>query len=340
MCANRQKQIGLALQNYHDAYQGFPAGYGRLPRTVNSAGSGSRWGFSPHFFLLPFIEQVVVYDAGCIWGISLDRSMDAQDTADMSNPLARRMHHLECPSEMGSNPMPELPDNWSGRFGASNYVYSGADWQDAGHRQSVTFQTNPRAAFSAHCGRENPIASYNFKALSDIIDGTSNTVLLSESCRGNGNTRLTKVGVAVSSGAVPVPTGTTLVTSARPQQCMALTQGQEYSSSATISTNSFWKGGLWFHSIPLMNSFHTIMPPNGPTCLSGNDNWPNEVMKSASSYHPGGVVCALFDASVRFVNDTVDTGDLNDFPVDSGPSPYGVWGALGSINGGESRELP
>ena len=56
-------------------------------------------------------------------------------------------------------------------------------------------------------------------------------------------------------------------------------------------------------------------------------------MKSASSYHPGGVNCALFDGSVRFVNETVNTGTLSANPVDSGSSPYGVWGALGSING-------
>ena len=82
------------------------------------------------------------------------------------------------------------------------------------------------------------------------------------------------------------------------------------------------------------------MPPNGPTCIRADADWSQDVMKSASSYHPGGVVCALFDASVRFVNDTVDTGTLSASPVAFGPSPYGVWGALGSINGAESQPLP
>jgi hypothetical protein len=48
----------------------------------------------------------------------------------------------------------------------------------------------------------------------------------------------------------------------------------------------------------------------------------------------------MADASVRFVNQTINTGNptVPDWPPDnrSGPSPYGVWGAMGSKNGGEA----
>ena len=51
----------------------------------------------------------------------------------------------------------------------------------------------------------------------------------------------------------------------------------------------------------------------------------------------------MADASTRFVNDNIDTGDLTK-KVGSGvdrlanptPSPYGVWGAMGSKMGGEA----
>jgi hypothetical protein len=52
------------------------------------------------------------------------------------------------------------------------------------------------------------------------------------------------------------------------------------------------------------------------------------------------VFVGLADGSVRFIDETIDTGNLSLKHPGSGPSPYGVWGALGSRAGGESRGLP
>jgi len=62
---------------------------------------------------------------------------------------------------------------------------------------------------------------------------------------------------------------------------------------------------------------------------------------AASSYHPGGVNATFVDASARFVADSVDAGRITETPGRpafegnwwdySGPSTYGVWGALGTI---------
>ena len=62
---------------------------------------------------------------------------------------------------------------------------------------------------------------------------------------------------------------------------------------------------------------------------------------TAQSFHPGGVICLLGDGACRFVSQTINcstpgtAGLASQDPV-SGPSPYGVWGALGSRNGGEA----
>ena len=73
-------------------------------------------------------------------------------------------------------------------------------------------------------------------------------------------------------------------------------------------------------------------------------------MGTLSSFHPGGGLVSMADASVRFVSQTINTGNQA-FPDDgttgaptppwpnnnrSGISPYGVWGAMGSRTGGEA----
>jgi hypothetical protein len=83
-----------------------------------------------------------------------------------------------------------------------------------------------------------------------------------------------------------------------------------------------------------------MFPPNSPHCSSGNrDVWGHW---SAASYHPGGVIGGLFDGSGRFVSNTIEyiTPGIS-IPQQNltGQSQYGIWGAMGSINGAESQSL-
>lgn len=103
-------------------------------------------------------------------------------------------------------------------------------------------------------------------------------------------------------------------------------------------------GSLFGMYYPNFTTFHTVMPPNGPSC--GND-WGDTLISSPTSYHSGGVNGVMGDGSVRFISDTIDTGDLS-YPISlnpagvtnlrpvAGKSPFGVWGAMGTINGGET----
>jgi hypothetical protein len=111
--------------------------------------------------------------------------------------------------------------------------------------------------------------------------------------------------------------------------------------------------------------FNTILPPNAPSCTwySGANIHVDAMLFPPTSNHSGGVNAALADGAVRFIPDTIHVTfgvnppgsrgtcgtDYSGRPVSgrsqkyfsyTGPSAFGVWGALGSINGGESVALP
>jgi prepilin-type N-terminal cleavage/methylation domain-containing protein/prepilin-type processing-associated H-X9-DG protein len=61
-CTNNLKQIGLALHNYHDANQRFPAGYvdgNTDPNSTPDNDVGPGWGWAS--YLLPYVEQDNLY---------------------------------------------------------------------------------------------------------------------------------------------------------------------------------------------------------------------------------------------------------------------------------------
>jgi prepilin-type processing-associated H-X9-DG protein len=79
----------------------------------------------------------------------------------------------------------------------------------------------------------------------------------------------------------------------------------------------------------------TNAPPNSVSCAwNSHDAQPG--VYPPSSQHPGGVMALMGDGSVRFISQTINCGNQNaNGTALSGPSPFGVFGALGSRDGGE-----
>jgi prepilin-type N-terminal cleavage/methylation domain-containing protein/prepilin-type processing-associated H-X9-DG protein len=337
-CTNNVKQLALAVHNYHDVQKGFPAAGGLIPFKVSDGSifcPGSNY-FSGLIQLFPYAEQTMRYDS--IYAITLSPTQAttsnqqpkpwAGNQSSWRNggyPISGNISTFMCPSD-GSVKIDSTTAN-----AQTSYCMSKGD---SIRRQTGTGFYNRRGMF--------PFLFW--QNMASVLDGTSNTIAISEAVAAGDGDRSVKGRVA----------GLTQTTNfyTDPQGICGnnvLESGDKrvYSSDSTLVTMSGAKRGQrladarCFHGI-----FNTVNPPNAPSCVNDNvnpttfDSPSNYGVFSASSNHSGGVNAGLADGSVRFISDNINciTSGLSAAPAekDSGKSDFGIWGAYGTVNGGES----
>jgi prepilin-type N-terminal cleavage/methylation domain-containing protein len=326
-CSNNLKQFGIALHNYHDTLKRFP------PRRGGSAGGGNTARFDGNYdrksafvFLLPYIEQTAManqIEAGGVVDTNGNVIWPGGPAGWYGNanwrPWATQLSVVLCPSDR----TPTTPAN----IARNSYAFCMGDTlTPASTNSHNNTNYNQRGIFGG---------SRQVRGIKDLTDGTSNTIAMSERVwSGNmGLTTLTTLGQDVRAvTAIDPNTGTS------PISCLALATGQFVGVGVQFKGRF---GATWTDGQAERVGFTTILGPNKISCVvDGNVNADSvSGVLNASSYHTGGVQCVLADGSVRFISDNIDTGNTAAAPVVMGPSPYGVWGALGSTSGGEIAQL-
>lgn len=284
-CRNNLKQIGLALHNYHDNFNGFPigvnSGNGVYGPTGASVGTG-RWGISFWVSILPYVDQAPIFNSYNFQGASpgYTAEMDAATQNLVRNIV---LPHLSCPSSS----LPKQKDTGGGVLNqVAQYVGISGAVDDplpvvatGFYNQPGTPQYNsdncctcPTQGIHARGGVLLPIKSINFK---DIKDGTSNVLAVSEQSDYATNAAGQQVQINNNHGWTMGTAGVSETTSQRRFNLTTV----RYAPNAVRAI-----GGAALPGV------------------CNNDGANNGLFSS----HTGGVHALLCDGSVRFISENVD----------------------------------
>ncbi|MEA1952215.1 MAG: DUF1559 domain-containing protein [Planctomycetota bacterium] len=151
---------------------------------------------------------------------------------------------------------------------------------------------------------------------SEITDGLSNTAAFAEVVNGAGSSSAVKSRFdCFEFGSNP--------SGPNAQARNAFLSRSWESSNIPWSGDWRWRGYPYTEGTIWRTWYNHLLPPNSICWLPSNGFW--ALVSPAASHHPGAVMVALCDGSVKAVSDDVDPD---------------VWTATGTRAGGESLDLP
>jgi prepilin-type N-terminal cleavage/methylation domain-containing protein/prepilin-type processing-associated H-X9-DG protein len=276
-CVNNLKQIGLGMHNYHDTWAVFPPG----------EGSGA---ISPHIAILPFLEQVSIFNS---INFNLNSRWIWTDYSSYTSGQSRVAVYI-CPSEIYTE-----KNNDGYYFYGTNYAWNSGTWWPRLQMWDGVFGRTYDDDSTVDPFQPTKVG------LQSITDGSSNTLLAAEVAQGpdaaSGAPRTRVSDCYHIAGITPNGPAT------QQQMQQVITQCD---STNWVTGPIPWSGGWRYKGYPWMegsmwrNWFNTIRTPNKTCCTMDSISW-WYIMKPASSYHPGGANVALCDGSVRFVKESV-----------------------------------
>ena len=321
-CSNNMKQWGLALHSYHEVYNRIPG----LSDTANSC-------ISPQAALLSYSDQKALQNL-------LDPSIDLYRYQTGSTrsvtlndpyiiPAETPIVFTRCPSDGGQATqkvaITKDDTNTEETYACNNYVWctgSGTGWT---FRINSTLSTG--AANTRNAGPSDG-AFYLKSALgfASILDGTSNTMMMSELLVGRGTKDIPNTTLSYEQIQKNKLYKTYMGdnSAANITKYQAMKDADDAALDALMKTVPKWRsdiGKSWIvgkYDSSLFNAFYTP-----------NSRFPNLYLSNygyigARSNHSGIVNVLYGDGSVRAVSDSVEKS---------------VWRAMATIAGREAKNL-
>ena len=319
-CKNNLKQYGLALHNYHDVQNIFPPG-----AMIGDPTGGHCRRYSANVSLLPYIDQSALYNmifaggtAASMNGTTNYAPCGGTPWDNNFKPFFQRVAVFLCPSDPDSNQAPQATCNYA--FSRGDSIQNNNRWVgNAGGR-------GMRGMFPSLGDKDTLGGGTVFGRCMrgrDVTDGLTNTIAIGERVKAQAG------ATNIRDGAMTAGFGDTF------RGNPSLIYGQVDSSGNVTSASVIRSSGIrWADGTPAYTGCTTVLGPNHPNALNGTSDQSDGVF-DPSSRHAGGVQVLMGDGSVRFVNENINTGNTTVASPVNGPSPYGVWGALGTVDGGE-----
>ncbi len=339
-CTNNMKQLGLAVANFESANKRIPNQYADPMFTKGASGGVLERAqmLSVHTMLLPYVEQNALYEkissgyaqaksTGDVAYAPNPNDGNEVPTGQASNPLTTNVDGFICPSDDNGQASKSLA-----RAGVTSYL---CNMGDASTKNTSSGQKSRRGVFV-----NGELAGIT--TLGTIKDGTSNTMAFAESLCSD---KISDDDSGLLTGIAYLNDPYTRV----PAECLAARGSDGMLHGVGKEETYAQKGRCWFRACVGNTNFIAALPPNSPSCASTGANAADKgFYVSATSSHSGGVNVCMMDGSVRFVSETINTGNLN-AKMDpngairddkwKGQSGHGVWGAMATPKGKETVSL-
>jgi prepilin-type N-terminal cleavage/methylation domain-containing protein/prepilin-type processing-associated H-X9-DG protein len=276
-CSNNLRQMAVAMHHYESGRGHFPPAF---------KGDGTPIAYFASWSVLaelnPYLEQTAIYNRMDLTLQTFESTIPFNITIPNQYAVQQTVKLFLCPSD---KMRPVTMGNAYGVpvLGPTNYAVCNGSGTNGG---------SPWEADGAFIARRT-------MRLADIVDGTSNTAMLSESILGE--------GTESASGPAPGPLSTVY----------SYLGGQPLSEGACASA-TLWnverlRGFMWASGEIRCASYNHYFPPNAPQadCVTfdvrpGPTRYTALGWRAARSRHSGGVNLALCDGSVRFVVNSID----------------------------------
>ena len=257
-CKNNLKQLGLALHLHHEQQGYFPPGHFWPKSNIpNADGAEACW----PTYTMPNLEQVNLYDK-IDWKLSFGHA--AYTPAHANRTItSMELKVMTCPS--GPRNLPP----WLGAYARGSYVANNGigPMRDSDLTDIPVLRPVPGTSTTSASAAGVFYLNSNTR-LSDIRDGSTNTVLLSE---------IRLVAIDDFRGVLHYPEGPLYHHNSTPNSLvpdeLRDTMCSDVSHAPCVDTFTSWN--------------------------------PRQLTMTVRSFHPGGVNVVMGDGSVHFINETI-----------------------------------